>query len=308
MNRRIAWLACLLGAVAGPTFAGGAWVPEAGAGEALLGFSTKTANTSWNPTGVTRHHSSEHDFRYVYQGGEAGLGRGLSLRYLVLYLDGREGEPGHMERNAGLSEAYLGLKLRLREGAWPVAISFDLRTSYFYDLPGQYDRHLFLPDEDDLDGDGDTSEAVFKGVSPEWRGLLGEDYGVSVLVGHSLARGGWLGFEAGYRYRTTNLSDEIPIHAEIGYPLGWKSLKVKGSYDWIESVGNHSLEREPEDRFGCSERNCFPNSSYMVVGAALLRDFGSDGKWWGQIGWNQWVWGRSARKYVEPHLTIGRRF
>ena len=189
-----------------------------------------------------------------------------------------------------------------------MALSLNVRTSYLYDLPGQYDRHLFRPDEDDIDGDGDTQEALFNGVSPEWRGLLGEDYGLSLLVSRSVFDGGWLNLEAGYTYRTTNLSDEVPLFAEVGYPLPWRSVVLKGTYAWVQSVGNHSLDREPEDRFGCSDRNCFPNASTMVVGASLFRNLGEEERWWIEGGWNQWVWGRSARKYTEPFLSVGRRF
>jgi hypothetical protein len=66
--------------------------------------------------------------------------------------------------------------------------------------------------------------------------------------------------------------------------------------------------RAPDDRFGCSARNCFPDASNMVLGAALFQDLGGERQWWVEVGWNQWIWGRSARKYEEPYLTIGRRF
>jgi hypothetical protein len=307
--RRAAFLTVLLPVFCClPAAAGGAWVPERGAGDVIFGYSNKTADTSWNPRGDTRYHSSLHDFRYLYQGGEVGLGRELSFRYLVLFLDGYEGRPGDLEHNAGMSELYLGMKYRLRGGDWPMALGLDVRTSYLYDLPGPYDRHLFLADEDDIDGDGDTEEAVFKGVSPEWRGLLGEDIGLSFLVSRLVFETGWLNLSAGYRYRTTNLANEIPLFAELGYPLPWQALFLKGTLTWIESVGNDSPERQPNDRFGCSERNCFPDSSYAVLGASLIRHFGGRAQWWWEAGFNQWVWGRSARKYEEPFVSIGRRF
>ncbi len=304
----LSWCAAFTLLGAGAARAGGAWVPGSAAGDLQFGYSVKTADTSWDPYGNTRISDSWHIFRYVYTGGEVGLGYKLSVRYLALYLDGLEGERGDMEHNAGLSELFLGLKYRLRQGKWPMALAFNHRTSYLYDLPGQYDRHLFLEDEDDLDGDGFTEDAIFKGVSPEWRGLLGEDYGLSYLVSRSLWDGGWLNLEAGYTYRTTNLGDEIPLYAEVGYPLPWKRLIAKGSYRWVQSVGNNSEERGPEDRFGCSTTNCFPDASIMVLGGGFFRDFGAERKWWGEVGFNQWIWGRSARKYEEPYLAFGRRF
>lgn len=286
----------LLGSAPG-VHAGGAWVPPVGEGDVQLGYSYKTADTSWNPRGDTRYHDSWHIFRYVYTGGEVGLVRNLSFRYLVLYLDGLEGERGDMEHNAGFSEAFFGLKYQLRDGTWPMALALNVRTSYLYDLPGEYDRHLF------------TEDGEFNGVSSEWRGLLGEDYGLSFLVSRSLFDGaGWGNLEIGYSYRTGNLSDEIPLYVEVGYPLPWRDTVLKGTYRWVQSVGNHSLDRQPDDRFGCSERNCFPDASMMSVGASLFRNFGTERKWWGEVGFSQWVWGRSARKYEEPYLSFGRRF
>ena len=276
--------------------AGGAWVPDQGEGDIQLGYSVKTANSSWSPTGESRDNSSWHIFRYVYNGGEVGLGNGFSFRYLALYLDGLEGERGDMEHNAGLSELYLGLKYRITDGEWPMAVAFNHRTSYLYDLPGTYDRHLY-------DEDGE-----FNGVSPEWRGLLGEDYGLSFLVSRSLFEGGWANLEVGYTYRTGNLSDEVPVYLEAAYPLPWQEVLVKGSYRWVQSVGNHDLDRAPDDRFGCSANNCFPDASMMALGISLFRDFGERDRWYGEVGFNQWIWGRSARQYEEPYFTVGRRF
>lgn len=295
--RSMAFAVAATALAAAPALAGGAWVPEKGKGDVQLGYSVKTANASWDPRGNTRVSNSWHIFRYIYTGGEVGVGGDFSLRYLVLYLDGLEGPRGHMEHNAGMSEAFFGLKHRLHEGTWPMAVALNVRTSYLYDLSGTYNRHLF-------DQNGNV-----EGNSPEWRGLLGEDYGVSFLVSRSLYDGaGWANLELGYSYRTGNLSDEVPLYVEVGYPLPWKSLVLKGTYRWVQSVGNNSQDRAPGDRFGCSPRNCFPNASMMAVGGSLFRDFGRDRQWWGEAGVNQWVWGRSARQYQEPYLSFGRKF
>ena len=155
---------------------------------------------------------------------------------------------------------------------------------------------------------GETLDGEFKGESPEWRGLLGEDYGLSYLVSRSLRDGGWANLEVGYSYRTGNLADEVPLYVEVGYPLPWQDFIVKGTYTWVQSVGNDSDDRQPDDRFGCSPNNCFPDASRMVVGASLFRDFGAEKRWWAEAGYNQWIWGRSARKYEEPYLSLGRRF
>ncbi|HEX5758004.1 MAG TPA: hypothetical protein VF121_02320 [Thermoanaerobaculia bacterium] len=300
--------AALLMMAASPALAGGAWVPPAGGGDVQFGYSEKTARASWDPRGETRVSGSWHIFRYGYSGAEVGVGYDTSVRYLVLYLDGLEGQRGDMERNRGFSELFLGVKHQLRQGTWPMALSLNVRTSYLYDLTGPYDRHLFLPDDDDLDGDGDDEDAAFKGESPEWRGLLGEDYGLTYLVSRSLADGGWFNLETGYTYRTGNLADEIPFLVELGYPLPWRSLIAKGTFSWVHGIGNDSETREPDDRFGCSPNNCFPDASRMVLGAALFRSLGAQQRWWLEAGYNQWIWGRSSRKYEEPYLSLGRKF
>lgn len=177
-------MACAVGVFAltvSSALAGGAWVPERGDGDFQFGYSRKVAHYSWNPEGRTVQNNSCHLFRYGYAGGELGLGHRVSLRYAVLYLDGAEGPPGDYEINRGMSEAFFGFKYRVHEGTWPMAVALNVRTS-MYDQAGVYDRSKFQPDKDDLDGDGDTDEAVFSGVNSEWRGLLGEDYGLSFLM------------------------------------------------------------------------------------------------------------------------------
>lgn len=292
-----------------PARAGGAWVPGAGAGDVQLGYSWKTARASWDPSGKTRVSDSWHIFSYLYLGGEVGVADRLSFTYVVTYLDGLEGERGNpdnpMEHNAGLSEAFFGLKVPLRNRRTPMALAFRLRTSYLYDLPGAYDRHLFA--EGDESQEGDAAEAVYNGVSPEWRGLLGEDYGLYYLVSRSLFGGGWGNFEIGYNYRTGNLADEVPVYADLAYPLPWHELLLKGTLSYVQSVGNVG-ERQPNDRFGCSPRNCFPDASRVVGGIGFFRKLGRNDGWWVEVGFNQFLWGRSTRKYQEPYFTLGRSF
>src|SRR5436305_13727385 len=123
-------------------FCGGAWLPAPGKGDFQLGISRKTASSSWNASGdafpnlttVAGHRvPAYHDFRYAYLSGELGLFRHLSARALITYLHGLEGPHGAMERNAGFSDAWLGLKYGLREGNWPMAIAATMRTPALYD-------------------------------------------------------------------------------------------------------------------------------------------------------------------------------
>lgn len=281
---------------------GGAWVPEPGDGDVQLGLSRKTASTSWNTDGETfrnlnnRGVVSYHDFRYAYLSGEIGLLKRLSTRFLITYLDGFEGPHDDLERNTGMSDAWFGLKYELAEGEWPMALAATIRTAYFYDLPGSYNRTLF------------DSQGRRRGVSPEWRGLLKEDYTLSYLLSHSYREGrGWMNFEAGYTYREGAPADQIPVTAEVGYPLPFLGAAVKGSAFFVRSLGNESTRRF-DDRFGSGATTNFNDASMGRLGVSFLAPLDRSGKTNLEIGYNQWVWGISARRYREPFLSVGRRF
>lgn len=302
MSRSLSLWICLgwsLGA-AGAAWAGGAWLPPPGSGDLQLGFSRKTAHTSWDARGegfvnLSRgngevHH---HDFRYGYLSGELGLWPRLSARFLVTYLDGLEGTHGEMEHNEGLSDAWFGLKLGLREGEMPMALALTVRTSLFYDQPGPYDRHRF------------DDEGNFVGVSPEWRGLLKEDYTLSYLLSRPVSRGGWLNLEVGYSYREGAPADEVPAVLELGYPLPFLGSAVKVTLNHVQSVGNDS-PRRPEDRFGSRPGFNFNNATVTRGGVAFVLPAAAG--WTLEAGYNQWLMGRSARQYEEPYLSVGYRF
>lgn len=282
---------------------GGAWVPAPGQGDVQLGFSRKTASTSWNRSGDTftnlttfqgQRVVTYHDFRYVYLSGEAGLLPRLSVRFLGTYLYGLEGPHADLEKNAGLSDAWFGLKYALAQGDWPMALAGTLRTPYFYDQPGAYSRYLF-------DAQGNR-----RGVSPEWRGLLKRDYTLSYLVSHSYRDGaGWLNFETGYTWREGSPADAIPVYAEIGYPLPWYGLALKGVVHYVGSVGNDS-PREPDDRFGVSATTNFNDASMLRAGAGVIVPVYKGS--YLELGYAQWLWGESARRYREPYLSVGKTF
>lgn len=303
MSRSLSFWVCLALVCLAPTpvLAGGAWLPAPGGGDVQLGFSRKTAHTSWDAQGKgftnLRRGTGEvhyHDFRYGYLSGEVGLFPRWSARFLVTYLDGLEGPRGDMERNTGLSDAWFGVKYKLRGDRLPMALAFTVRTAYFYDLPGPYDRHLF-------DENGEL-----RGVSPEWRGLLKEDYTLSYVVSRSIAEGrGWVNLELGYTYREGAPADEVPLFAEAGYPLPFWGSSVKGTLFYVQSRGNDS-PRQPDDRFGSRPTFNFNDASVVRGGVALLVPFAAH--WTLEAGYNQWLWGRSARQYEEPYLSLGYRF
>lgn len=297
------WLAIPLLALlsATPTLAGGAWVPTPGEGDLQLGWSRKRAISSWDAQGdlfVNRSSRtaliSYHDFRYAYVGGEIGLLPRLSTRFLTTYLDGYEGARQDLERNKGASDAWFGLKYALRQDEWPMAVAFTVRTSLLYDLPGEYDRHLF-------DENGN-----FRGVSSEWRGLLKEDYSLTYLVSRSFHQGrGWSNLELGYTYREGSPSDEVPVFLDVGYPLPWRNLAIKGTLVYVQAVGNNSPSGS-SDRFGTN--SSFNNASMARSGVSLYLPFGGEQQWGLEGGFNRWFWGRGARQYEEPFVSLGYRF
>jgi hypothetical protein len=279
--------------------AGGAWVPAPGQGDVTVGYSDKTAVTSWDASGnvfVNKQGGglrSYHDFRYGYLSGEVGLVKNLSGTFLVTYLDGFEGPKATAERNSGLSDSWFGLKYSLRQGSTPMAINFTYRTPLFYDLPGTYNRHLF------------DQKGNIRGNSPEWRGLLKHDYTLSYMVSRSLFEGrGWGNLQVGYDWREGAPADDFPIYAELGYPLPFWGANVKVASGMVFSRHNNS-KPEPDDRFGGTSG--FNDASIVKLGVALLTPI-AHGRYYAELGYNQWVWGRSARRYKEPYLSINRRF
>ena len=289
------WMLLAFLAFPSAAFCGGAWLPAQGQGDVQLGFSRKTASTSWNVQGETVPNGSYHDFRYAYLTGEYGLLRRLSARFTITYLNGYEGPHGNMEKNAGLSDAWLGLKLGLREGSWPMALGATWRTPYFYDQAGAYNRYLF------------DSRGNIRSVSPEWRGLLKHDYTLSYLLSHSIREGrGWMNFETGYTWREGAPADQVPFYAELGWPLPWHGIAAKATLWDVRSLGNDS-RRQPDDRFGSSATNNFNDASITRGGIGLYVPLNSKGLT-AELGYNQWLRGESARRYREPYLSFGYRF
>ncbi|HEY0157070.1 MAG TPA: hypothetical protein VGF28_07240 [Thermoanaerobaculia bacterium] len=281
---------------------GGAWVPAPGEGDLQLGFSRKTANTSWNAFGDAFNNtttfegqtvSHNHDFRYVYLSGEIGVVDRLSARFLVTHLNGLEGPRQHLEENNGWSDAWVGLKYGITRGSWPTAIAATVRTPILYDLPGAYNRYLF-------DAEGNR-----RGVSPEWRGVLKHDYTVSYLVSHSFSDSrAWASAEAGYTWREGAPADQIPLSIELGLPV-WRNLTMKATVNGVRSLGNDSPSR-PDDRFRARPDFNFNDASMVRAGVALMVPVrGSMGV---EVGYNQWLGGESARRYREPYVSLGYGF
>jgi hypothetical protein len=294
---------CLALALAAPrvSSAGGAWVPAPGDGDIDLGYSPKTASTSWDTHGrayTNRNGAGEisyQDFRYLYLDGEIGLFKNFSATFLMTYLDGIEGPHNNGEEDSGPSDAWFGCKYALTQGKLPMAIAFTYRTPIFYALPGPYSRELF-------DAHGNHI-----GESPSWRGLLKNDYGLTYLISQSAFGGGWWNFQTGYIWRSGAPSDQIPVLVDLGYPLPLFGSFAKLAGSWYHSVGNWTTP-QPNDRFGVSATNNFNDASYLQLAASWLVPFGRHREYFVEGGYGQVVWGISARRYREPFISIDRRF
>ena len=301
MRRVVTCLFVLLFPIAG--FCGGAWIPAPGKGDFQLGFSRKTASSSWDAKGTAfdnlttvsgQRVPAYHDFRYGYLSGELGLFKRLSARALVTYLHGLEGPHTNLERNVGFSDAWLGLKYGVREGDFPMAIAATLRTPALYDREGVYNRHTF------------DSAGKVNGVSSEWRGVLKHDYTMSYLVSHSIAEGrGWWQLETGYTWREGAPADQLPLNAEMGWPLPWRGTTLKGTVVAVRSLGNDSVA-QPDDRFRSNATFNFNDASMARAGLAVIVPLVRSTNV--EVGYNQWVWGKSARRYREPYVSFGYNF
>jgi hypothetical protein len=115
-----------------------------------------------------------------------------------------------------------------------------------------------------------------------------------------------MNLEAGYTWREGAPADQIPVTAELGWPLPVMGAAVKGSLVYVDSLGNDS-PRKPDDRFGANATFNFNDASMARAGVSFILPVGQSGTSV-ELGYNRWIWGESARRYNEPFLSIGKRF
>ena len=99
----------------------------------------------------------------------------------------------------------------------------------------------------------------------------------------------------------------MPVYAEVGYPLPWWGMAAKGAVTYVRSLGNDS-PRQPDDRFGASATNNFNDASMLKAGVSVIVPLAPSHGLSLEAGYNQWLWGISARRYREPFLSLGVRF
>src|SRR6202030_769041 len=108
--------------------------------------------------------------------------------------------------------------------------------------------------------------------SPSWRGLLKRDYGLTYKISQSAFHGGWWEFEAGYVWREGAPADQVPVLADLGYPLPFLHSYGKLAASYYRSLGNDSAP-QPDDRFGVSATNNFNNASFLRLALSVLVPF-----------------------------------
>ena len=203
----------------------GAWVAAKGDGYTKLGISDYKATSFFGEQPDFAEFSGTSVSFY----GEYGLGNNWGVYTSALYQDIEQtNASGQTTSNSGLGDLDLGVKYQ-----WQ-AKPFVLSTSFAVKLP-------FLYDEDD--------------ALPLGNGQ--EDYEFRVLLGKSLNRYGYLGFELGYRFRTDEPSDEIRYLIEYGVNFT-ENFYFRTKLDGIESANNAddvqtvtgNLSRTPEFNIG----------------------------------------------------------
>ncbi len=232
------WLLLFLYFVANKAFAG-AWVPEVGSGY------TKYAVSNYEATEFFGENTAAVEFsgrNYSFY-GEYGFASNLAVYGTVLYqqLEQMDRE-GVTTESSGLGDVELGVRYQ-----W-LSDPFVLSTSLLTKLPYLYDEKDELP-----------------------RGNGQEDYELRILLGKSLNNYGYLGFEAGYRYRTQSPSDEYRYLFEYGFSAN-DNLYFRTKLDAIISVKN--ADTQNADTESNSNSNLTMASEYDLT------------KWELTAGWN----------------------
>ena len=203
----------------------GAWVAEKGKGYSKVGVSDYEATSFFGD----QPDFAEFNGTSVSFYGEYGLGNNWGVYTSVLYQDiDQTNASGQTTSNSGLGDLDLGVKYQWQAKPFVLSTSFAVKLPYLYD------------DDDALPlGNGQ------------------EDYEFRVLLGKSLNRYGYLGFELGYRFRTEEPSDEIRYLIEYGVNFS-ENFYFRTKLDGIESANNAdsfqtltgNLSRTPEFNIG----------------------------------------------------------
>jgi len=181
----------------------GAWVPSVGAGYAKIGYSNYQSSDFFGGSG------SEFSGQNMSFYGELGVAKNIAVYGTLLYQRLEQTTNENVStQSSGLGDAELGLKVQWLEQ--PLVVS----TSFLAKLPYLYDKNGVLP-----------------------RGNGQEDYEFRLLAGRSLNKYGYLGAEAGYRFRTGSASDEYRLLLEYGFSVN-DNMYLRTKLDSIISADN----------------------------------------------------------------------
>ncbi|MBS1911790.1 MAG: hypothetical protein JST22_07375 [Bacteroidetes bacterium] len=205
--------------------AGGAWVDSLGRGSIRLGYDWKLQ------PGALRYDTHgdlyrslfnmTHDYRFLYAGGEVGLGWRLEASFLVTYLWAREIVDSTAEDPSriyhGPSDMWLGLKYQIVDGDYPIAVGATVR------LPNLYEANSTLNGQ----------------LLTEITGLLGHDYEASVYASHSFNSSLYASASLGGRIRDGASANQVLYGADAGYtiPILGDRISVRAGFDGVASVG-----------------------------------------------------------------------
>lgn len=251
-------LAFLVSSISSAAFAG-AWVPEKGSGYHKLGSNYFEADDFFG----TNEGFEEFTSRSLVYYGEVGIFENAGLFWSLPFQDISQTIDGQESTFSGLSDVEVGFRYQWKADPYVLSTAITFKAPYFYD-------------EDELLPPGNGQE----------------DVEVRVLFGKSLGRFGYFGLEGGYRFRTSDPSDEIRYLIEYGFGVG-ENFYFRTKLDGIQSARNAS---------GGSPINNFAVTPEFNLGRLELTtgwNFGPSrdrkkGRWGAEFTWTNDLYGEDT--------------
>lgn len=297
------------------------------------------------PADSTTVDGKFHDFRYYYFQGYVGICKNLELDWTINFLEGREasrsnpytgklytytdaegnpviGENGSYhyavwELNSGFTDSWMGLKYQFLHKAWPMAAELSVRFPDLYLQPSEaysrYNNQYLSYTHVDGDSSYNVKDTIIE-AGPEWRGLLGRDFGFILHTGHSFPFNNYAFYFqafAGYNLRLdqwlhrTAYADQLMLGASCGYQ--WKvsdkwTILPTLNLDYVGGIGNGGQPVTSDRFYSTYKNNNFNNSKhfrgYLNVEAIFDKRFDV------KLGYGNWLWGRGEVKYNEMFVQL----
>jgi hypothetical protein len=248
----------ILISVPGAAFAG-AWTPSEGSAYQKFALNYFDSSESFDRAQDRANgFKSFTDWNLTYY-GEYGLLDKLALFGSLPVKRISQKDNNGRSTTYGVGDTDVGLRYRI------LADPLVLSTQFLFKIPYFYEKSARLPL-----GNGQ------------------EDFEGRLLVGKSLGRFGYLGFEAGYRFRRSGPSDEFRYLAEYGFNAT-RDLYFRSKLDGILSLKNGDTE---SNAFGNPQlRNDFDLGKLeLTAGYALTKS------WAGEFTFAPNLYGRNTLK------------